>query len=139
MAKILVVDDDSLVVKATVRILGSSGYELVTASNGADGLLLLDSAALPDCIVLDVDMPKLTGPEMAGAMVKHDQGQESIPILLVSGRADLAEIAKDVGTPYFLSKGVDDYHRQLPALLQRVLAERTPPNRSKDDESSHRV
>jgi len=72
---------------------------MVTAANGADGLLVLNSAALPDCIVLDVDMPKLTGPEMAREMVKHDHGQEYVPIVLVSGRADLRRLRRTSGRP----------------------------------------
>jgi CheY-like chemotaxis protein len=127
MAKILVVDDDSHVVKATVRILASSGYEVTTAVNGADGLLVLDDSALPDCIVLDVDMPTLSGPQMAAAMVKRDRGKEKVPILLVSGRPDLPAVAARVGTPYLLSKGAADYPRLLLALVARVLIERTPP------------
>ncbi len=127
MAKILVVDDNSLVVRTSVRILVSAGYEVVTAMNGADGLLALDAASLPDCIVLDVDMPRLTGPEMAREMVKHDHGQEDIPILLVSGRPDLATIADQVGTPYFLSKGEPDYARLVLAKLDEILNETQRP------------
>jgi CheY-like chemotaxis protein len=128
MAKILVVDDDSQVVKLTGRILASGGYDVATAANGADGLVVLDEAALPDCIVLDVDMPTLSGPEMAAAMLRRDHGQEYIPILLVSGRGDLPEVAARVGTPYFLSKGSNDYARGLLTMLVRVLAEKTPPH-----------
>jgi CheY-like chemotaxis protein len=133
MAKILVVDDDSQVVKLTVRILASSGYEVATAANGADGLVVLDKAALPDCVVLDVDMPTLTGPEMAAAMVRRDHGQEHVPILLVSGRPDLPEVAARVGTPYFLFKGSTDYPRDLLTMLPRVLAEKTPPHSAARD------
>jgi CheY-like chemotaxis protein len=127
MAKILVVDDDSAVVRATVRILSSSGYDVDTAADGADGLLVLDETALPDCVVLDVDMPTLSGPEMAAAMVKRDHGKEKVPILLVSGRPDLPALAERVGTPYSLSKGVPEYPRLLLDTVARVLAEKTPP------------
>ena len=127
MAKILVVDDDSHVVKATARILASSGYDVETAANGADGLLVLDETSLPDCVVLDVDMPTLSGPEMAAAMVKRDHGKENVPILLVSGRPDLPAVAARVGTPYSLSKGSPEYPRLLLEILARALAEKTPP------------
>jgi CheY-like chemotaxis protein len=107
-----------------VIILASTGYVVETAANGADGLLALDADGLPDCIVLDVDMPALTGPEMAGAMVRHDHGQEKIPILLVSGRPDLAQIADRVGTPYFLTKGEPGYPRLLLGMLAKILEEK---------------
>jgi CheY-like chemotaxis protein len=128
MAKILVVDDDSHVVKATARLLSSGGYDVETAANGADGLLVLDETALPDCVVLDVDMPTLSGPEMAAAMVKRDRGEEKVPILLVSARPDLPAVAARVGTAYSLSKGDPEYPRLLLQTLARVLAEKTPPH-----------
>jgi CheY-like chemotaxis protein len=127
MAKILVVDDDSDVVRATVRMLASSGYDVETAANGADGLLILDETSLPDCVVLDVDMPTLSGPEMAAAMVERDHGKENVPILLVSGRPDLPAVAARVGTPYSLSKGSAEYPRLLLETLARALAEKKPP------------
>jgi CheY-like chemotaxis protein len=127
MAKILVVDDDSDVVRATVRLLASSGYQVDVAANGADGLVVLDEAALPDCVVLDVDMPTLTGPEMATAMLKRDHGKERIPILLVSGRPDLPAVAASVGTPYHLSKGISNYPGLMLEMLERILVERIPP------------
>jgi two-component system, chemotaxis family, sensor histidine kinase and response regulator WspE len=127
MAKILMVDDDSHVVKATVRILASSGYDVETAANGADGLLALDETALPDCVVLDVDMPTLSGPEMVAAMLERDRGKEKVPILLVSGRPDLPAVAARVGTPYSLSKGSPEYPRLLLKILERALAEKTAP------------
>jgi hypothetical protein len=62
---------------------------------------------------------------MAHEMLVHDAGQELIPIILVSAKNDLAEIAKKMGTPYFLRKPCD--LTTFLGLLDRALHERTPP------------
>jgi FixJ family two-component response regulator len=77
--------------------------------------------------LLDVDMPVLDGPGMAHQMLLHNAGEERIPILLVSGRSDLPEIAARMGTPYFLAKARPDYLEALLGLLDRALRERLAP------------
>jgi CheY-like chemotaxis protein len=70
-------------------------------------LQLLKAAPLPDVVILDVDMPGMTGPAMAHEMLVHDAGQEHIPVILMSANRALAEIAGRMGTPYFLAKTGD--------------------------------
>jgi FixJ family two-component response regulator len=72
-------------------------------------------------------MPVVSGPEMAHQMLLHDAGEEEIPIILVSGREDLAAIARSIGTPYFVAKGTEDYAKRLLAMLARALRERLAP------------
>jgi FixJ family two-component response regulator len=127
MANVLIVDDDSDTVEATTELLASAGHTIRTGYNGEDGLKSLDSGPLPDCILLDVDMPVLNGPGMAHQMLLHDAGEERIPILLVSGRSDLPEVAGRMGTPYFLAKASPDYGEVLLGILDRALSERLAP------------
>jgi FixJ family two-component response regulator len=70
-------------------------------------------------------MPVLGGPGMAHKMLLHDAGEQDIPIILVSGNHELPEIAKRMGTPYFLAKpcGIDPFLK----LLDRALSERRAP------------
>lgn len=60
------------------------------AYNGREGLRQLE-VETPDLVVLDVDMPVLTGPDMARAMFVHNVGLDRIPVILVSGVPDLRE------------------------------------------------
>lgn len=128
MANILVVDDDADTVEICTELLESSGYRVQTGYNGEEGLASLGAGQLPDCVLLDVDMPVLTGPGMAHQMLLHDAGEEKIPIVFVSAREDLAEIAGRVGTPYFLAKASADYADNLLKLLDRALRERVAPH-----------
>lgn len=125
MAHILLVDDDDDIVDALADLLRHEEHEVHTASTGEEGLLVLRASPLPDAVVLDVDMPVLGGPGMAHKMLLHDAGEDSIPIILMSGRPDLAQIAKEMGTPYYLAKPTTI--EAFLTLLDRTLLERRPP------------
>jgi CheY-like chemotaxis protein len=127
MAHLLLVDDDGDVVEAFADHLRAEGYEVRTARTGEEGLEALRAARLPDVVVLDVDMPVLGGPGMAHQMLLHDPGEEKIPILLMSGRDDLQQIAGRMGTPYFLKKA-GDIGGNLLEVLARALRERDAPS-----------
>jgi CheY-like chemotaxis protein len=127
MSNVLIVDDSADAVQVTTELLESAGHRVRKGYNGEEGLKSLGAGPLPDCVLLDVDMPVLSGPGMAHQMLLHDAGEERIPILLVSGRSDLSEVAARMKTPYFLRKATDDYGRVLLAILDRALRERRPP------------
>ena len=60
MARILVVDDESLIRRAITRILGSEGYQVVTASDGNEALRYAGDTAF-DLALVDYDMPGRDG------------------------------------------------------------------------------
>jgi CheY-like chemotaxis protein len=124
MAALLIVDDDQDMADLLSELLRSEGHEVRVAHDGAEGLAAVHGRA-PDVILADVEMPVLTGPEMARAMLVHDLGLEKIPIVLASGVLDLPAVAAAVGTPYYLAKpySIDALSR----LLARVLEERQAP------------
>ncbi|MSR48140.1 MAG: response regulator [Planctomycetes bacterium] len=80
--RVLVVDDDLFAVKALAAFLGSRGYDVDVANDGEAGLAVAD-AARHQLIILDCDMPKLTGPEVC-ARLQADPARASIPVLLSS-------------------------------------------------------
>jgi CheY-like chemotaxis protein len=124
MASLLIVDDDLDLADVLAEVLRSEGHEVRVARDGKEGLARLTDKK-PDVILCDVEMPVLTGPEMAVQILLHDAGLEEIPILLTSGVPDLRRVADAVGTPYFLGKPVS--FERLVAKLNQMLRERTPP------------
>jgi DNA-binding NtrC family response regulator len=126
MAHLLLVDDDNNLVKIFGALLRSEGHDVRTACTGEEGLKVLRAALLPDVVVLDVDMPILDGPGMAHQMVLHDAGEEKIPVILVSGRVDLVQIARRMGTTYFVQKPAD--FGKFLSVLSQALSERLAPS-----------
>jgi len=124
MADILIVDDDADTAEILCDVLLERGHEVRVAHDGRDGLAHLH-LRLPDLVVLDVEMPVLTGPEMAYEMFLRDHGLEHVPIILSSGVWDLQAVAAVVGTPYFLAKPF--MLAAMLSLIERALRERTAP------------
>lgn len=70
MTHILVVDDEPHVCRLVQMTLKREGYQVVTASNGKNGLAEIDKQ-FPDFIILDVDMPIMNGLEMCRQFVER--------------------------------------------------------------------
>lgn len=91
--KILIVDDDVDFIEAISMLLESRGYEILSATNGADGFKEA-KVKLPDLILLDVMMThKSEGFDVAREL-KEDQSTKNIPVILVTG------IRKDMNLPF---------------------------------------
>jgi CheY-like chemotaxis protein len=89
---VLVVDDDRSVQDAVREELAHREYEVVIASDGESALRLLESLA-PDVLVLDLQLPNVSGPTVAA----HLRRMEKQPKLIVcSAIAFAPEIAKDI-------------------------------------------
>jgi DNA-binding NtrC family response regulator len=124
MADLLVVDDDADLGETLAELLRDLGHTVRVARNGEHGLALLEER-LPDAVLLDIEMPVLTGPQMAIRMFLHDVGQDAIPVVLQSGARDIQAIAALVRTPYFLVKPFT--MNEMQRVLGRALDERVPP------------
>jgi DNA-binding response OmpR family regulator len=123
-ADLVVVEDDEDLASLVEMFLIDRGHTVRTARNGEQGLALLNEH-LPDVVIMDVEMPILTGPEMATRMFATNLGQENVPIVIVSGSEGLAAIAARVGTPYYLMKPFSP--GAYLDLVERALQERALP------------
>lgn len=103
---ILVADDNPILLEGMERALTAHGYAVQTAADGAAVLELLDSTtALPDLLLLDVMMPKLSGLEVLRA-VQADARWSHLPVLLVTALMDenLPRQAREEGAAEVLIK-----------------------------------
>lgn len=118
-AKILVVDDEPDAVELIQFNLKSAGFEVVTASDGAEALKKA-RALLPNLIVLDLMLPEVDGLEVC-KILRRDSQTSGIPIVMLTAKA--AEVDRVLG----LELGADDYvtkpfsPRELVLRIMRLL------------------
>ena len=96
--KILVVDDEALLVKGIRFNLQNEGYEVITGSNGLEALQLVREQS-PDLVVLDVMMPEMDGLTACGKIREFSD----VPIIMLTAKTD--DMDKLLGFDH----GVDDY------------------------------
>jgi len=94
MPKILIVEDDNFLRLALEKRLKKEGFEIVTATNGEEGLQKIITE-LPDLVLLDIILPKKTGFSFLEDL-KKDPNLKSIPIMIIS----------QLGQPEDIDKGV---------------------------------
>jgi len=90
VTKVLVVDDDPVIVRLLKVNFEMEGYDVATAADGEEGLTAA-RADRPDIVVADVMMPKLDGLAFAAAL-KADPVLARVPIILLSAKAQNADI-----------------------------------------------
>lgn len=115
MKRILVIDDERQITRMLRASLQSSGYEVLTAANGVEGLEKFESGR-PDLIITDLAMPEMNGLELTEAVRRLDQ----TPIIVLSVRDTDAMKVKA------LDEGADDYLTKpfsMPELLARIRAQ----------------
>lgn len=105
MARILLVDDDTLVRDSLAIALEGAGYVVVTAANGDEGLLALVDQRF-DAVILDMLMPEREGIETIREIRKSDQ---TLPVLAISGGdktgwSDFLRMASALGATDTLAK-----------------------------------
>ena len=82
--KIMVVDDEPATLKLLESIVHSNGYEVISATNGLDALVDIQSEN-PDLVVLDVMMPEVNGYDVC-YQLRFNSKYEKIPIILLTKR-----------------------------------------------------
>jgi CheY-like chemotaxis protein len=114
--RILLVEDDAAIREAMVEVLGELGYEVVTASDGEQGLRLAAAEPVPCLILLDWRMPGIDGPIFLGRLRELPRGAEFPVILSTADRVASDTMERQVAG--VLSKPFDlDALREL---LERV-------------------
>ena len=99
--KILVVDDEPIILKVVESRLKANGFQVITAEDGVEGLNRARSEN-PDLIILDVMLPKMDGYRVC-RLLKSDDKYKRIPIVMFSARVQTED--KAMG----LEAGADDY------------------------------
>ncbi|MCO6056363.1 Hpt domain-containing protein [Pseudomonas sp. MOB-449] len=101
---VMVVDDSVTVRKVTSRLLERNGMNVLTAKDGVDAIALLQEQR-PDIMLLDIEMPRMDGFEVA-TLVRHDERLKDLPIIMITSRTGEKhrERAMAIGVNDYLGK-----------------------------------
>lgn len=107
--QILVIEDDADVRRLLDMRLTNSGYSVITAENGREGLRKA-LATLPDLIILDLWLPDLAGEEVCKAIREHrDKIASAIPIIMLTAKRSEADriVGIVIGANVYMQKPFD--------------------------------
>jgi CheY-like chemotaxis protein len=121
--RILLVDDSKAILHENERVLIEAGYEVVCAEDG-DSALQLAHEQKPDLILLDMILPKMSGPDVLEHL-KKDAATADIPVVVLSSLTEK-------NRPKLIEAGAEDYVEKnsltplpginlLPKILENVI------------------
>lgn len=103
-AKILVADDDRIVRRIVIVKLSGLGYDLSEATDGREVLDRLESGDVPDLLITDSLMPRVSGIQLVRALRRNpDQKISSLPVIMLTSRSGEQDVIEG------LQAGLDDY------------------------------
>lgn len=122
--KILAIDDDAGIGKLLEVELAKAGFEVTTCLDGREGLKIAKREQ-PDLVMLDLDLPGLSG-EAVCKELKKDDATQNIPIIMLTGKDTDADklIGKVIGASYYIAKPFDknDLLRKIRSCLNLSLS-----------------
>ena len=119
MIKILLAEDSKFLRLATERALARAGYDVCSAGDGEEALRLAREK-LPDLILLDMLLPKMSGPDVLAALQK-DGLTKAIPVVVITGMSQKnAERLRQEGAFGFLEKSALELDKGSEKLLTAV-------------------
>lgn len=125
MARILIIDDDSLVRDILAAELEGNGHDVTWAESGEAGIKVC-TVIWPDLIILDSVMPGLSGPQVLVKLQRNIETRE-IPVLMLtamSGNEDVVT-ALNIGATDYITKPFEP--AELTARIDSILRRRTLP------------
>ena len=127
--RILVVDDEPVVVKTLSKVIRRQGFDVVSAADGEEALKKVRSSN-PDLVILDIQMPKLDGIEVL-QRIKGSPETASLPVIMLTAKVGDEDTLKGYkyGANYYIPK---------PFEMDEVLQGIEMIFKSIDEEASHR-
>ncbi len=120
--KVMVVDDSITMRRVATRLLSRNDYDVVTAKDGVDALAQLEEVQ-PDVMLLDIEMPRMDGFELATHM-KNEPRFRDIPIIMITSRtgAKHRDHAMQIGVDRYMGKPYqeDELLENIASLVRRA-------------------
>jgi len=118
--KILLVEDEELIIDLLTKKLEREGYQVSIAKDGEEGLSMMKDEK-PDLILLDIVMPKMGGFEVMEEMQK-DEELKKIPVIVISNSGQPVELdrAKKLGAKDWLIKTEFDPREVINKVIKQI-------------------
>jgi DNA-binding response OmpR family regulator len=116
---VLLVEDSAAIRALVRRMLAAGGHTVLEAAGGAAALAACREQQ-PDVVLLDVEMPEMSGWDVLAAM-KSDADLRDVPVVFLTGRSDTADMVDG------LRLGAHDYLRKPCEPTELLAASRPPP------------
>jgi DNA-binding response OmpR family regulator len=119
MKTVMLVDDQAPVLRVLRLGLEDAGFEVITANNGSECLVSL-CRGLPDFLITDIDMPRMSGKELCLA-IEEQFPQRTFPIVVMTSRTELEHRGwtRDIDNLEFMEKPVS-VRRLVSHVRQRI-------------------
>jgi CheY-like chemotaxis protein len=125
MARILVVDDETIVRQLFAKVLQSAGHDVVLAGNGREGIFQME-ARRPHLVLLDLVMPVMDGMAFLRVLRRRPEWKD-VPVIVISGVVDRQQVLQvaDLGVQDYLLKcdfAMDDLRSRLAKYVPNNLS-----------------
>lgn len=122
---VLLVEDEVMFRRSVASYLKDSGYRVVEAGNGREGLEVF-AIERPDVVITDLRMPEMDGLEMMARLKKLSGG--NVPVLIITGTRDLTTqpASQDLGAWRYFLKPMADMGELEIAIEQAIAEGRIP-------------
>ena len=121
--KILIADDEDVVLEIMARKIASQGYEVITAKDGQEAWDKIVSD-IPDVIILDLNMPKMNGWAVLSLLRQNPPTKRWQPVIIVSAQNELESFQKDVNleSDHYLTKPcqIEDILKAIRLMLALI-------------------
>ena len=120
MPNVLIVDDSLSARRTLSQVVSEAGYEARTAVDGLEAIESIEKR-LPDAVLLDLEMPRMNGLELASHL-RADEQTKNIPLVMVTSRSTIKhrDQARAAGVDVFVTKPYED--AELAEELRRLIA-----------------
>jgi CheY-like chemotaxis protein len=120
MATIVLVEDNALNARLTIKVLSTAGHEIVHAETALDGLRYIQTNP-PDLVLLDIELPDLDGKTVANRL-RRIPSMRTVPVVALSSHSSsqMQRLALAYGCDGFISKPIDIRH--FPSQVEMYLA-----------------
>ncbi len=120
MKKILIVEDEEILLELLAKKLDQEGYKVLTATDGGKGLEKIKKEK-PDLVLLDIVMPKMGGFEVM-AKIQKDKELSKIPVIVISNSGQPVEIKRiqELGAKDWLIKTEFDPQEVIDKVTKQI-------------------